>query len=407
MTRTQDEGFRSPWATLWLSPRETITHILATRPRHLVWLLAMLGSIAGIYGQMVGAGAAGLLGDWRFWLGFVLFGAIVGIVWLYVSALILNWVGRLLGGRASALELRAVVAWSAVPVILGFIVLLLISVTARASGTAAMRGVLALVVLGFGLWSVVVFLLMLARVQHFGFWRTIATYVLNLIFPLAIAVLIRSLLYQPFNVPSVAMAPTLLNGDYFFASKFAYGYTHYSLPFSPPWFSGRIFASEPARGDVVVFRLPKDVATDYVKRVVGLPGDRIQMKQGLLYINEEPVQREPLSAYFGADLCGPGGTHALKHWRETLPNGVSYETLDCIDNGFYDNTNVYSVPPGHFFMLGDNRDNSTDSRVLSAVGYVPLENMIGRVGLIFFSRVPGSNGAASGVRTERIGMVVR
>jgi signal peptidase I len=131
------------------------------------------------------------------------------------------------------------------------------------------------------------------------------------------------------------------------------------------------------------------------------------MKQGLLYINDAPVKREPLADYVGADLCGSGDARSVKRWRETLPNGLSYETLDCVDNGFYDNTNIYTVPAGHFFMMGDNRDNSTDSRVLSQVGYVPLDNLVGRVCLIFFSRAPGSDGAASGVRTERFGMIVR
>jgi signal peptidase I len=167
-------------------------------------------------------------------------------------------------------------------------------------------------------------------------------------------------------------------------------------------FSGRIFASEPRRGDVVVFRLPKDDRVDYVKRIVGLPGDRIQMKDGQLTINGAPVQREPLASFNGGDPCG-ANIASVKRWRETLDSGASYETLDCIDNGFYDNTNVYTVPQGHYFMMGDNRDNSTDSRVLSAVGYVPFENIVGRVGLIFPSREPGSGG----VRSERVGTVVK
>ena len=141
------------------------------------------------------------------------------------------------------------------------------------------------------------------------------------------------------------MVPTVLVGDYVFASKFAYGYSRFSLPFSPPLFPGRILAAEPKRGDVVVFRLPKDERTDYVKRVVGLPGERIQMKDGLLYINAVPVAREPLADYVG-DACGTGSAAMMKRWRETLPNGVSYETLDCVDNGFYDNTSVYTVPAG-------------------------------------------------------------
>ena len=152
-----------------------------------------------------------------------------------------------------------------------------------------------------------------------------------------------------------------------------------------------------------MFRLPKDERTDYVKRVVGLPGDRIQMKEGLLYINDVPVKREPLSDFVG-DACGTDdATARVKRWRETLPNGASYETLDCVAGGFYDNTNVYTVPAGHTFMLGDNRDNSTDSRMLSSIGYVPLENLIGRIDMIYFSLTPGSGE----VRSERIGTVVR
>jgi signal peptidase I len=202
------------------------------------------------------------------------------------------------------------------------------------------------------------------------------------------------------------MVPTLLVGDYIFVSKYTFGYSRFSLPFSPPLFSGRIFGSEPKRGDVVVFRLPKDVQVDYVKRVVGLPGDRIQMKEGQLYINDAPVKREPIADYVGA-ACGSETTGKIKRWRETLPDGASYETLDCVDKGFYDNTNVYTVPAGHYFMLGDNRDNSTDSRVLSAVGYIPFANLVGRAEVIFFSRGEAENGAPATVRTERIGTLVR
>jgi len=209
---------------------------------------------------------------------------------------------------------------------------------------------------------------------------------------LIIALIIRTLFFQPFNIPSGSMKATLLVGDYLFVSKYSYGYSHYSIPFSPNIFSGRIFGSDPNRGDIVVFRLPKDDTTDYIKRVIGLPGDRIQMREGLLYINDQPVVRERVSDFVGEDPCGSSdATARVKRWKETLPNNVSYETLDCVDNGFYDNTPVYTVPAGHFFMMGDNRDNSTDSRVLSAVGYVPRENLIGRAQLIFFSIAEGEH----------------
>ncbi|MFL5326921.1 MAG: signal peptidase I, partial [Microvirga sp.] len=207
-----------------------------------------------------------------------------------------------------------------------------------------------------------------------------------------IALVIRTFLFQPFNIPSGSMKATLLVGDYLFVSKYSYGYSHYSIPFSPNIFSGRIFGSEPNRGDIVVFRLPRDDSTDYIKRVVGLPGDRIEVKNGLLYINDEPIKRERLSDFVGEDPCGSAdATARVKRWKETLPNGVSYETLDCTDNSYMDNTIVYTVPPGHFFMMGDNRDNSTDSRDLASVGYVPFENFVGRAEIIFFSIDEGAS----------------
>jgi signal peptidase I len=204
-----------------------------------------------------------------------------------------------------------------------------------------------------------------------------------------IALVIRTFLFQPFNIPSGSMKETLLVGDYLFVSKFSYGFSHYSLPFSPPLFSGRIWSSSPERGDVVVFRLPKDDSTDYIKRVIGLPGDHIQMIDGVLHINGKPIVRERVEDFI--EIEDGGRATRVKRWKETLPNGVTYTTLDLIDNGFYDNTPVYEVPAGNYFMMGDNRDNSTDSRVLSAVGYVPFENLVGRAQVIFFSIQEGEH----------------
>jgi len=200
---------------------------------------------------------------------------------------------------------------------------------------------------------------------------------------LVLAFFVRVFLFQPFNIPSGSMIPTLLVGDYLFVSKYAYGYSRYSLPFGPNVFSGRVWAAEPKRGDVVVFKLPRDNETDYIKRVIGLPGDEIQMLHGVLHINGEPIKKEKIE---DVTLENPSGrTRTVARYRETLPNGVTYPVLDLIQEGIGDNTEIYKVPENHFFMMGDNRDNSTDSRFLSEVGYVPFENLVGRAEIIFFS----------------------
>jgi signal peptidase I len=218
------------------------------------------------------------------------------------------------------------------------------------------------------------------RKDEGGLWETIKV----ILQALLIAVVVRTLFFQPFNIPSGSLVPTLLVGDYLFVSKYSYGYSKHSIPFSPPLFSGRIWASEPKRGDIVVFKLPKDNSTDYIKRVIGLPGDRIQVTRGVLQINGQPVMRERIGDY---ETVNPfGRPKAVPLYRETLPNGVSHEIIEIEgDNGTWDNTEVYTVPPGYFFMMGDNRDNSTDSRDQSGVGFVPFENLVGRAEIIFFS----------------------
>jgi signal peptidase I len=204
---------------------------------------------------------------------------------------------------------------------------------------------------------------------------------------LLIALVVRTFLFQPFNIPSGSLIPTLLIGDYIFVSKYSYGYSKYSFPITLPIINGRIMASEPKRGDIAVFKLPSDNSTDYIKRVIGLPGDRIQMVDGILTINGEPVKKELIGKKEVA--AGANYRDQATYYRETLPNGISYtiQELDIYGNKLGRNTAVYKVPTGNFFMMGDNRDNSLDSRVPSpqGVGYVPYENFVGRAEIIFFS----------------------
>jgi signal peptidase I len=200
---------------------------------------------------------------------------------------------------------------------------------------------------------------------------------------LLLAVVVRTLLFQPFTIPSGSMLPNLLVGDYLFVSKYTYGYSRYSLPWAPDLFSGRIWAGEPKRGDIVVFKLPRNPKIDYIKRLIGLPGDRIQVQDGVVSINGEPVKR----VRKGSWMPEHGGPE-VPVYVETLPNGVSYETLDLSQHSDGDNTKVFEVPPDHYFFMGDNCDNSLDSRwsaVEQGVGYVPFENLVGPARLIFFS----------------------
>ncbi len=200
---------------------------------------------------------------------------------------------------------------------------------------------------------------------------------------LAIALLVRVFFYQPFNIPSGSMKSTLLVGDYLFVSKLSYGYSRYSFPWAPDLFKGRMFGAEPKRGDVVVFKLPRDNTTDYIKRVMGLPGDEIFVQGGVVFINGTEVPRVRDGVFETVDSSGV--PRRLAKYRETLPNGVSYTVLDGDPDGPFDNVGPYKVPEGHFFMMGDNRDNSTDSRALWGVGYVPYQNLVGRAEIIFFS----------------------
>ncbi|MDC1135323.1 signal peptidase I [Alphaproteobacteria bacterium] len=196
-----------------------------------------------------------------------------------------------------------------------------------------------------------------------------------------IAISFRSVIAEPFNIPSGSMIPTLLVGDYLFVSKFSYGYSRHSFPFSAAPISNRVMASMPERGDVAVFRLPSNVSVDYIKRVVGLPGDRIQVKRGILHINGQAVERRLVG---NGNIASGQTSLVTQRYEEVFPDGHTHIIQEVSDNQVFDNTPEFTVPAGHYFMMGDNRDNSRDSRS-SSVGFVPFENFIGRAEFLFFS----------------------
>ena len=204
----------------------------------------------------------------------------------------------------------------------------------------------------------------------------------TLIGALIIAIIIRSLIIQPFYIPSSSMEPTLLVGDRIFVTKYTYGYSKHSFPFSPNFSTDRFFFKKPIQGDLVVFKTPADNRTDYIKRLIGLPGDKIQFIDGVLHINDVPVIREKVKTSEPI-RCGK---FILKNetFIETLPNGVTHLAAYNIE-GTMKNTKIYRVPEGHYFLMGDNRDCSKDSRYLNDVGYVQNLNLVGKAKIIFFS----------------------
>lgn len=217
-----------------------------------------------------------------------------------------------------------------------------------------------------------------------GIGETIRT----IVYALLIAVVVRTFAFEPFNIPSGSMIPTLLVGDYLFVSKPSYGYSRFSLPWSPDLFSGRILYSAPHRGDVAVFRYTRDTSIDYIKRIVGLPGDHVQVRDGQLYLNGVLVPRTDESDFVATDEQRRELQGRL--FTETLPGSgghgdVAHKILRLTDEGQQNNTPDYVVPPGYFFAMGDNRDDSADSRFMDDLGYVPIENLVGRAEVIFFS----------------------
>tara|TARA_Y100000591_G_scaffold286417_1_gene269325 strand:- start:391 stop:1125 length:735 start_codon:yes stop_codon:yes gene_type:complete len=204
----------------------------------------------------------------------------------------------------------------------------------------------------------------------------------TLLYALIIAVIIRSLFIQPFYIPSSSMEPNLLVGDRIFVTKYSYGYSKHSFPFSPPIFKGRILFNEPQRGDVVVFKTPADNRTDYIKRLIGLPGDEIRFIDSNLYLNNSEIIKSKISSS-DVIFCGKKKLDVFT-FEELLPNNKKYISV-YLKNFSFQNSDTFIVPEDHYFFLGDNRDCSKDSRFLTSVGYVHKNNLVGKARFIFFS----------------------
>ena len=204
----------------------------------------------------------------------------------------------------------------------------------------------------------------------------------SIFFAIFIALIIRSFVAEPFNIPSGSMKPNLLIGDFIFVSKWSYGYSKHSLPFSMPIISNRIFSTMPKRGDVVVFKTPQDNRTDYIKRVIGLPGDKIKIINGQIQINNNLIIKQKTEDF--VDVLKNGSKKSIRKYKEFF-FGNEIDIIDIMDNGIVDNTQLYIVPENHFFVMGDNRDNSQDSRFINVVGFVPVENLVGKAQFTFFS----------------------
>lgn len=226
---------------------------------------------------------------------------------------------------------------------------------------------------------------------------TMAEEIRGLVWAIILAVTLRTFLFDPFNIPSSSMKPTLLIGDFLFVSKYSYGYSKYSIPFSPNVFEGKFFEQLPKRGDVVVFRPPLIPHEDWIKRVMGLPGDTIQMRDGILFINGTPCPLEEVENFTDyLELQGEMREEnrvfyeegkQFKQFIQTLPNGIKHRIIKKypFGQGTADNTQVFVVPERCVFVMGDNRDGSHDSRFIQDVGYIPYDNLVGKAQILFFS----------------------
>ena len=398
----------NPWRGIWFHPQAAIRRVIERGPGGAVLALAIIGGISTVLFEAVAlAGPADLP---PLSLAVVCFGigAVFGIVSLYVNAALIRITGALLRGKASFGDLRAALAWGQVPLIASLCIMLVLFGVDQVYGALPASGqresalTMGLAVGLFiaailQLWSFFLSIRTIGAVQSFSFLLTVVNLALTFVLILPLMLAVRVFAFQPYSIPSGSMAPTLMVGDYMFASKFAYGYGRYSAPIDLG-FKGRILDGEPKRGDVVVFRLHSNPNTDYVKRVIGLPGDEVQVKEGGVVLNGQPLAREKLG---DAVAHNPQGQMNVTRYRETLPDGRSYETYRSATGATFGDTGItYKVPAGEYFVLGDNRDNSDDSR-FSRVGYIYHDDLVGRAAAIFYTRAEPEPGHSAWERLFR------
>lgn len=378
----------SPWFTIWWRPQATIT-ALTRHPARAPTLL--LAALAGI-GPTIGIGGTGAYFHWIVLvIAAALIGPVLGLLELYIEGALLSWTGGLLGGQASRPSLRTAIAWAALPNVAALPIMVValavyhqdfLRVFAGASTDNPVLAVLVLVLAALSLWGLFLRIRTVGAVQHFGILRATANVAASVLIVLAAIFAARSFVFQPFVIPASSMEPALLVGDYVVVDKRSYGYSRYSFPFDAR-FEGRLGGTLPARGDIVVFKLPRDGETDYIKRVIGLPGDEILMQHGVLHINGTPVPRQRVADV--TPQAGAASKQTVAVYEESLPEGRKVTVLDSEPEGPFDNAGPFRIPPGSYFVLGDNRDNSMDSRAMEQVGLIPADNIIGRVSLIYLS----------------------
>jgi signal peptidase I len=399
---------RNPWLSLWFRPRSAIDAILSRNRWGVAIGVYLLGTIASALVQLglhlglfdEGWSAANF--------GVVALVALAAAIWAglfyFIDGWVVNAIARAFGGKGTAATTRIAFGWSTLPIAITSALALASMLLGHAPHGLIWRGIVIGALFAAGAWSYVLAIAMLSRVQRSGVLRSIFSLLIGFLALLAIALLIRSLALQSYSTPSTSMTPTLQKGDYFFASKSAYGYGKYSFPFGlTSWVHGRILGVPPKRGDLVVFRNEK-TDTDYVKRIIGMPGERIQMRNARLFIDGRIVERRAVESPF--EMRDPSGKSIFAAaYDEALPDRPVHRIIQLEgDEGPLSNTEEFVTPPDAYFVMGDNRDNSLDSRSgpSGGVGFATYQNLIGKAELIYYSVDEGAEGQGSNPRLERI-----